>query len=149
MAGNEYSCAVTTAGGASCWGNNTDGQLGDGTDRPYRSIVDVVGLQSGVKALAAGARHTCAIVTDSSLRCWGANDHKQVDGSIRERWIEPVAITAITEPVQMAALGGDHSCALLESGGVRCWGRNDLGQLGAGDSAAMVHPWLLAAWPVP
>ena len=71
--GMEHTCGLTPGGGVKCWGSNGVHQIGDGTYYPNRSFPkDVFGLDSGVKAIAAGETHTCAIMlSDGSVQCWG------------------------------------------------------------------------------
>ena len=128
-AGGSHTCAVTVNGAAQCWGANHHGQLGNGaTDDPF-DVVGVVGLESGVEAIAAGYRHTCALV-DGGVTCWGQNDYGQLgDGSTTER-TTPVAVAGLTAGVRAIAVGYYHSCALTDAGSVKCWGRNDWGALG-------------------
>jgi alpha-tubulin suppressor-like RCC1 family protein len=77
-AGYQHTCAITTSGGAKCWGYNEDGQLGDGTTTRRRSPVDVLGLTSGVDTISAGTGHTCAITATNGVKCWGDNTHGQL-----------------------------------------------------------------------
>lgn len=71
VAGDRYTCVLTTEASVQCWGRNNFGQLGDGTttDRPIP--YDVVGLSSGVISLVAGNNHTCALLQDGEVKCWG------------------------------------------------------------------------------
>ena len=101
-AGDDYTCAITSAGAISCWGRSIHGQA----DAPQGRYVDV----------ATGAEHACGIAAAGSIRCWGRNNHGQTDVLGGANW-------------EFAAAGGSHSCAVNDDGKVACWGRNNHGQL--------------------
>lgn len=131
--GGLHVCGLTTTSGVKCWGSNTHGELGNGTTARRRSTVavDVLGLEQGVRAIAAGKDHTCALTADGQVKCWGSNAHGQLgDGSIIDQNI-PVTVKGLTNVTAIAA-GAWHTCALTATGGVKCWGENSDGRLGDG-----------------
>src|SRR3989475_141451 len=131
-AGWHRSCALPSAGGVNCWGNNRDCQLGDGTEVDRVTAVDVVGLMSRVNAIAAGERHTCALTTGGGVKCWGNNHDNQLgDGTVNDR-VTPADVMGLTSGVRAITAGERHTCALTTGGGVKCWGNNHDGQLGDG-----------------
>jgi alpha-tubulin suppressor-like RCC1 family protein len=139
-------CALLLDGNVQCWGTNKFGQCGaapamsgaqcdpgDGITAPcVRSPRAVPGL-AAVRAVSAGRNHTCALLGDETVRCWGLNDSAQLGNGMVEAETSPrhvpVAVTGLTNVARIAA-GGSHTCAVLADGAVRCWGWGDLGQLG-------------------
>lgn len=133
-AGGSHSCALGRDGGVHCWGSNSEGQLGDGTTTDQALATPVSGLQSGVTAIATGLNHSCALSSAGGVKCWGSNDFGQLgDGSTTDR-STPVDVSGLAAGVQAISAGANHSCALTAANGIRCWGRNLLGQLGDGST---------------
>lgn len=121
-AGGAHTCAVTTAGAVKCWGWNNVGQLGDGTTTNRAVPTDVVGLSSGVVAVAAGDMHTCALTASGGLKCWGWNSWEQLgDGTSTDRHT-PVDVTGLGSGVAYVEAGWRGTCAVTTSGGLKCWG---------------------------
>lgn len=163
--GRNHTCALTAAGGVKCWGLGHRGQLGaeeigscvDPFGRPTGSCnatpVDVVGLESGVVAVIAGYNHTCAITAEGGLKCWGWNAMGQLgDGTTTTRWT-PVDVCEVYDhlagqclqplsDVSAVAGGYEHTCALTDDGGLKCWGSNIYGGLGAEANESCDDPFL-------
>jgi alpha-tubulin suppressor-like RCC1 family protein len=127
-AGSAHSCAVTTSGEVSCWGNNGSGRLGDGTvaSRPFPTKVKYL---SRVVAVAAGAAHTCALKADHTVVCWGSNTKGQLGDNSTTPRFTPVRAGSLNLVTAIAA-GGSSTCALGYLGRPYCWGANSRGQLG-------------------
>jgi alpha-tubulin suppressor-like RCC1 family protein len=138
--GYHHTCSVSPSGGAACWGDNTSGQLGDGTALQRNLPVDVVGLGSGVTALTAGYDHTCALVTGGAVKCWGNNAEGQLGDGTRTDRLTPVGVAGLSSGVVAISAGVLHTCALTSSAGVKCWGDNHEGQVGDGTTTDRLTP---------
>ena len=146
--GADFGCALTLAG-VKCWGENLLGQLGRGDNGAVGQVVAFgaaatpVDLGTGhtARAITSGRAHTCVILDDHGLKCWGANNHGQLgygDTSGRGDWggelgdnLPEVDLGAGRTALAVSA-GGDHTCALLDDHTVKCWGANESGQAGVG-----------------
>jgi alpha-tubulin suppressor-like RCC1 family protein len=135
-----HACAVMNWRGVKCWGSNGWGQLGNGTRIEFAAPVDVVDLSSGVLAVSAGGLHTCAVLAGGGVKCWGYNRYGQLgDGTTTDR-TEPVDVTGFESGVSAISTGGYHTCAMMDTGGVVCWGRNTSGQIGNGSTTGTSVP---------
>lgn len=138
--GSNFSCALLEGEVVRCWGSGGTGRLGQGDNLSIGifeapSTVDPISLGGNAISIAAGTDHACAAMADGSLRCWGSNEAGQV-GIPDELIVGDNELPSDLPPVNVGAnvlqvaAGDQHTCAILGGGDVRCWGRNDLGQLG-------------------
>lgn len=133
--GQIHACGLTTNGESYCWGNN-GGKLGNGGTVESSTPVALQGAPA-FTALAVGANHSCAISTASDVWCWGVNGNGQVGQAASPVVTRPTQLASLTA-AEVAASGigtgsGSHTCAVtLDRLAVKCWGRNDTGQLGTG-----------------
>jgi alpha-tubulin suppressor-like RCC1 family protein len=144
--GHDTMCVVLDNGSLRCWGNNIHYTAGLATNRsplgvdetPDRLPTVDVGSGRAVEQVDGGIRHTCALLDDGDVRCWGRNSAGAVgvpgSGSVGDNEtpaaIPPVQLGGAAE---MIASGYVASCAILTGGSVRCWGSGDRGQLGTGN----------------
>lgn len=137
--GYTHSCAVRVDGSAKCWGENRFGDLGDGTSTGSAFPVNVSGM-STASAIAVGGSHSCALLTGGTVQCWGYDGYGQVGvPSFGSDFLTPSTVAGVSNALQVAA-GPNHSCALVTGGTVKCWGRNDSGQLGNGTTTSSPSP---------
>jgi len=130
--GYANSCALMSYGGVKCWGDNWTGQLGSGTWVNTAPAVHVKGLTSGVTAITSGIMHSCALLSNGSVKCWGANNYGQLGDGTNSNRNEPAQVSGLTSGVVSISGGYEHTCAVLTNGEAKCWGRNGYGELGDG-----------------
>ena len=129
-AGGAHSCALLVNGRVLCWGGNTFGQLGDGTRTPSASPREASGITNAV-SISTIRDHTCALLATGVVTCWGRNDFGQVDGTLGGDRLVPTIVGSVAAGGAVAVTTGfQHTCVLTPGGIVRCWGRNNDGQLG-------------------
>ena len=136
-------CALTMAGGVRCWGYGSMGQLGYGNtlnvgDDEAPATAGDVNVGTPVVQLAAGEYHTCALLQNGNVRCWGNGNFGALGyGNTLDIGDDEVPATAgdvnLGAPVVQLAAGEYHTCALLQNGNVRCWGSGLYGALGYGN----------------
>lgn len=145
VTGGAHSCARLDDGAVRCWGDNLDGQLGHGHTDPIGDdetpdAAGDVSLGGAATQVTAGLRHTCALLDNGDLRCWG-------DGTSGQLGLpSPLVVGDDETPTNADAVDmrgsavasifagalADHTCALLDDGDLRCWGANARGQVGLG-----------------
>ncbi|MBN9167910.1 MAG: hypothetical protein J0I07_43670 [Myxococcales bacterium] len=132
VAGAHHTCALLFDATVRCWGENSSGQLGDGTTARKSTPTVVLNLPRVTKlASSTGANHTCALLEDRSVRCWGANFSGQLGDGTDEQKLTPVIVPGLSDVTDLAVADA-HTCAILDNRTVRCWGGNFNGQLGDG-----------------
>jgi alpha-tubulin suppressor-like RCC1 family protein len=136
-----HTCAIVSGGAVRCWGNGTSGQLGNGANPSFSATPVPVQLQAGESAIgiAVGEGHSCALLQNRTVKCWGANGKGQLGNGQSGpglKSLTPVTVlkssgsTAPLSEVNSLFAGGNHTCAILQDTEVRCWGGGTSGQLG-------------------
>lgn len=138
-AGTDFACGITTSGGGYCWGRNDVGRLGNGGDVDSSSPVLVAGALV-LAQVSAGATHACAVDTAGKAWCWGANNEGELGVSAPADLSRvPVRVSGGGDFAELTASknsGSAHSCGIsADRLSVRCWGRNNYGQLGNGSTS--------------
>jgi alpha-tubulin suppressor-like RCC1 family protein len=141
--GTGHTCAIRSGGALICWGNNRWGEIGDGTTTNRLVPTPVSGLVSGVQQVSAGGAHTCALINSTAIvvDCWGDSYFGELgngDYALGNPYTTPQAVFGLSgspaggaSPVQVSA-GQGHTCAVISTGLVECWGNNMFGDVGDG-----------------
>lgn len=157
-----HTCALKLDGQAQCWGWNSSGQLGDGTNTTRGLPVPVSGGLTfrtetatvptppdpdfyipGQSFISAGFAHTCGIVTSNAAMCWGENEDGQLGTGNRVSTNAPVTVSGGHQFKAISA-GYRHTCAIAINGAAYCWGDNALGELGDGTTTDRLVPTAVA-----
>ena len=156
-AGANHTCAIVAAGAVKCWGAGSFGQLGYGAQGDNGTPVTAIGVTAS--SIEAGGFHTCAVITGGAVKCWGKNDVGQVGSGAT---VQPLPLPAPQLPGELTpvsvslgtgltasaiAMGESHSCALLNTQTVKCWGLNNKGQLGTKSTANSFFPVSVVVLP--
>lgn len=133
-----HACGIASVGAVFCWGDNSHGQLGDGTTQSRASSVAVVGLPEPAVAVSAGHFHTCAVTTSGKAFCWGYGAYGQLGYGGYAPNSRPVAVSGRVGVTNVSA-GWLHTCA-LSGNSVYCWGDNSKGALGRDNGQPALSP---------
>jgi alpha-tubulin suppressor-like RCC1 family protein len=144
--GYDYACAIESGGEVACYGDDTWGQLGNGSTSASSVPGLIPSLESGVTSLSAGSgdRPSVCSVVSGAVKCWGSNGGALGNGTTATTSGTPVPVTGFSGTVTSVSVGGDASsgfaCALISGGAVQCWGYNASGQLGNGSTTTSAIP---------
>ena len=150
-AGWDFTCEINNRSAElRCWGHGSKGALGQGTlssigvpAEQLRNVTVDLGSGRRVVSVSAGENHACAILSTLELKCWGANNYGQLGLGNTNNWGDDPgemgdALAAVSLGTGRGAVavstGGWHTCAILSTGELKCWGRNHRGQIGVGDT---------------
>jgi len=147
--GQLHSCALLQNGNAMCWGSGRYGRLGNAATNQYTfsmTPVEVVGMRDKVAQIALGGDRSCALTTRGGVKCWGRIRPGRVltEQQVSDYAATPLEVSHLAEGVKEITAGGNHACALLRDGSVKCWGWNENGQLGNGSTTDTEEPAVVA-----
>lgn len=137
-AGYDHACALSTEGTVLCWGSNSTGQMGNGTEGGVSNLPTPVlnsnasAPLSGIIQITAGEEDSCVATAAGGILCWGYNPQGEIGNDTLAHYDSPVPVMGLASGVIEIASGYRHNCAITNTGGVMCWGFNLFGQLGNG-----------------
>ncbi|CAM9868667.1 unnamed protein product, partial [Choristocarpus tenellus] len=152
--GDAHNCAILSDMSLKCWGKNGNGRLGLG-DKVSRGLEEFdmgdnlpavdLGTNMTASMVAAGTAHTCALLETGEVKCWGKSANGWGQLGQEDQWARGNREGTMGDDLEVVnlgagvlatavAVGSQHSCALLQHGGVKCWGQNSVGQLGTGNT---------------
>ena len=117
-----HACAIMTTGRVKCWGNNSNGELGNGSTINSSAPVDASVLTSGVTSVAAGQGFTCVLTSAGGVKCWGTNSNGELGNGSTTSSKDPVDVVGLTSGVKAITANLSYPCALTSGDGVKCWG---------------------------
>ncbi len=139
MTGKQQSACAVVNGAVKCWGSELNGAMGTASSTAIVTTpVSISGLGNNMKSVVGGGNHFCANTSGGEVYCWGLNASGQLgDGTVVSSTTAPVQVLNVTSANQLAA-GVSHTCALLSSGAVDCWGDNSVGEMSASPTVQTV-----------
>ncbi len=149
-AGDTHTCAILDNGEVSCWGYGSNGQLGDGrssTTQTTPTLTSSLGSDRTAVAISAGGSHTCAILDNGAVSCWGDGSQGQLGIDRPSVKTIPTLTSSLGEGRTAVAIsaGDTHTCAILDNGSVSCWGWGGRGELGNGENSQLDSPTLTSS----
>lgn len=146
-AGAVHACALKADGTVWCWGGSDQYELGNGINAgsfvPVQVLAGVGTPLTGVVAIDSTERHTCAVRAAGSVACWGATGSGRLGWSGGATPFGMAGTVPNLDGVTQVATGSAHTCVRRADGSVRCWGGNNLGQLGLGYVSPIPEPVLV------
>jgi alpha-tubulin suppressor-like RCC1 family protein len=136
------SCGVTAAGAAYCWGDNQEGELGNGDYLLRAHQVSPVPVAGGLSfaSVSTGILHTCGVTVTGAAYCWGLNGSGQLGSGTGALNQFAPGLVAGGQTFVAVSVGHVHTCGVTTGGSAYCWGGNDHGQLGDGGTVQQVTP---------
>ena len=136
--GGSTTCIILNSGEMRCWGKGTSGQLGNGSEMSSNSPVTVLGVPSNFSAakLAVGSQHVCVADVQGLAWCWGSFLNGRLGTTATSNASMPIATASLGAAAVQVAAGLDHTCVLLATPAVSCFGKNNVGQIGQATTTA-------------